>query len=115
MIIKTILIDPNAGKDWGQEKKGATEDEMIGWHHRLNGLWVWASSGRWWWTGKPGVLQSMGSQRVGHNWATEQQQKSHVEVSSHAESWVLAQQQKALTVFPGGWRKDGINLAQALL
>ena len=35
--------------------------------------WVWASSGKWWWTGKPGVLQSMGLQRVGHNWATEQQ------------------------------------------
>ena len=33
--------------------------------------WVWVSSGRWWWTGKPGVLQSMGLQRVGHNWATE--------------------------------------------
>ena len=33
--------------------------------------WVWASSGRWRWTGKPGVLQSTGSQRVGHNWATE--------------------------------------------
>ena len=33
--------------------------------------WVWASSGSWWWTGKPGVLQSMGSQRVGHDWVTE--------------------------------------------
>ena len=33
--------------------------------------WVWASSRSWWWTGKPGVLQSMGSQRVGNNWATE--------------------------------------------
>ena len=29
--------DPDAGKDWGQEKKGMTEDEMVGWHHRLNG------------------------------------------------------------------------------
>ena len=29
--------DPNAGKDWGQEEKGMTEDEMIGWHYRLNG------------------------------------------------------------------------------
>ena len=48
-----------------------TEDEMIGWHHRLDETWVWASSGSWWWTGKPGVLQSMGSQRVQHNWATE--------------------------------------------
>ena len=33
--------------------------------------WVWVWSGSWWWTGKPGVLQSMGSQRVGHDWATE--------------------------------------------
>ena len=33
--------------------------------------WVWASSGSWRWTGKPGMLQSMGSQRVGHDWATE--------------------------------------------
>ena len=33
--------------------------------------WVWGSSRSWWWTGKPGVLQSMGLQRVGHNWATE--------------------------------------------
>ena len=29
--------DPDAGKDWGQEEKGVTEDEMVGWHHRLNG------------------------------------------------------------------------------
>ena len=33
--------------------------------------WIWVSSGSWWWTGRPGVLQSMGLQRVGHNWATE--------------------------------------------
>ena len=33
--------------------------------------WVWASSGSWWRTGKPGVLQSMGLQRVRHDWATE--------------------------------------------
>ena len=33
--------------------------------------WVWASFRSWWWTGKPGVLQSMGLQGVGHNWATE--------------------------------------------
>ena len=33
--------------------------------------WVWASSGRWWWTGRSGMLQSMGLQRVGHNSATE--------------------------------------------
>ena len=38
--------------------------------------WVWANSGRWWRIGKPGVLQSMGSQRVGRCLATEQQQQS---------------------------------------
>ena len=33
--------------------------------------WVWVDSGSWWWTGRPGVLWFMGSQRVGHNWPTE--------------------------------------------
>ena len=33
--------------------------------------WVWINSGSWWWTGRPGMLLSMGSQRVGHNWVTE--------------------------------------------
>ena len=40
---------------------------------RTQWTWVWASSGRWWGTGRLGMLQSMGSQRVGHNWATQQQ------------------------------------------
>ena len=37
--VKNWLIgkDPDAGKDWGQEEKGMTEDEMVGWHHRLDG------------------------------------------------------------------------------
>ena len=70
--VKNWLIgkDPDAKKDWRQEK-GMTEDEMVGWHHQLNGHWVWVNSGSWWWTGKPGMLQSMGLQRVGHDWATE--------------------------------------------
>ena len=53
--------DPDAGKDWRQEEKGTDR----GWW--LDGItdsmdMSWASSGSWWWTGKPGVLQSMGSQ-----------------------------------------------------
>ena len=38
--VKSWLIwkDPDAGKDWGQEEQGTTEDEMVGWHHWLNGL-----------------------------------------------------------------------------
>ena len=59
------------------EMLGGEGDDMVGrrWDGWMASLtpwtWVWASSGSWWWTGKPGVLQSMGSQRVGHDWATE--------------------------------------------
>ena len=60
--------DPDAEENWGQEEKGTTEDEMVGWHHRLKGE-------RERWTEKPGVLQLLGLQRVGHDWATEQQQQ----------------------------------------
>ena len=42
--------------------------------------WVWVNSGRWWWTGRPGVLWFMGSQRVRHDWATE---LNWTEVYSH--------------------------------
>ena len=67
--VKNWLIwkDPDAGTDWSQEM-GMTEDEMASPTQRT---WVWISSGSWWWTGKPSVLQSMGSQRVRHNWGTE--------------------------------------------
>ena len=34
---RLIWTDPDAGKDWGQEEKGMTEDEMVGWHHQING------------------------------------------------------------------------------
>ena len=62
--------DPYAGKDWRWEEKGTTEDED--WVASLT-QWtrVLVNSGSWWWIGKPGVLQSMGSQRVLHDWATE--------------------------------------------
>ena len=67
--------DPDAGKDWRWEKKGTTEDEMVGWHHWHLWTWVWVSSGSWWRTGKPGVLHSMGSQRVRRNWVTWTEEK----------------------------------------
>ena len=116
--VKSWLIrkDPDAGRDWGQENKGTTEDEMAGWHHWLDGhesewtpgvgdgqggleccdSWgrkesdtterlTWSdlcilekamaphSSTVAWkipWMEEPGRLQSMGSRRVGHDWAT---------------------------------------------
>ena len=66
---KSWLIgkDPAARKDWGQERKRATEDEMVGWLHRLNGHEFEQTLGDSEGQGSLAVLQSMGSQRVGHN------------------------------------------------
>ena len=59
---------------WERLKAGGERDDRgwDGWMTSLN-QWtrVWVKSRSWWWTGRPGVLQSMGSQRVGHNWVTE--------------------------------------------
>ena len=58
---------------WERLKAGGEGDDR-GWDGWVVPLtqwtWVWASSGSWWWTGKSGILQSMGSQKVGHDWAT---------------------------------------------
>ena len=58
---------------WERLKAGEGDDRRWdGWMASLTQwTWVWASFGSWWWTGKPGMLQSKGSQRVGHDWATE--------------------------------------------
>ena len=56
--------DLDAGKHGRQEEKGTTEDEMVGIASLTQWTWVWASTRRWWRTGKPGVLQSIGSQIV---------------------------------------------------
>ena len=59
---------------WERLKAGGEGDNR-GWEGWMASLtrwtWVWVSSRSWWWTGRPGVLQSMGSQRVGHDWAIE--------------------------------------------
>ena len=71
--------DPDVGKDWGQEKGG--DRRWDGWKASLTQwTWVWANSRRQWRTGKPGVLQSTGSQRVGRDLATEQQQQQITKV-----------------------------------
>ena len=62
------------GKTEGEKRKGTTEDEMVGWHHWLNRHEFDQTPGDN--EGKPGVLQSIRLQRVGHKWATEQQQKN---------------------------------------
>ena len=58
---------------WERSKAGEGNDrEWGGWMAPPTPwTWVWASSGSWWWTGKTGMLHSIGSQRVRHDWATE--------------------------------------------
>ena len=60
---------------WRERLKEGGEQDNSGWDGWMASptrwTWVWVSSGSWWWTGKPGVQQSMASQRVGYDWATE--------------------------------------------
>ena len=71
----TILWPPDA-KSWliGKDPEAGEGDDR-GWDGWIASptqwMWVWVNSRSWWWTGKPGVLQSMGLQRVRHNWVTE--------------------------------------------
>ena len=81
-IIKSVTVsiispsvchgkDSDAGRDWGAGGEG-DDRGWDGWMASLT-RWTWVSenSGSWWWTGRPGVLRFMGSQRVGHDWATD--------------------------------------------
>ena len=65
--------DTDVGTDWRQKEKRATEDEMVGWHHWFYGHEL-GQTEKWWGIERCGMLQSMRSQRAGHDLATEQQQ-----------------------------------------
>ena len=73
---------------WCWEGLGAGgEGDDRGWNGWMTSptgwTWVWVNSGSWWWTGRPGVLRFMGSQRVGHDWVTElnwAERKFHVTI-----------------------------------
>ena len=75
--------DPDAGKDWRWEEKGMTENGRMA--SLTQWTCVWVSSGSLWWTGKPGMVQSMGSQGIGHDWATEL--NSIVQRTIYPNSW----------------------------
>ena len=72
---KTLMLGKTEGKRRGRQR--------MRWLAPLTQwIWIWANSGRLWRTGKPGVLQSLGSQRVGHDLVTEEQlEKTVVEVT----------------------------------
>ena len=124
--------DPDAGKDWRQEEKGMTEDEMVGWHHRLDGheFEQTLGNGDGW--------GSLG-QRIGHDWATElnwteltikkatkwglksQKQIQHKFINSSLLQWVLSLCPKGLhgshnSLVLEEWSLSrGISAAQQLL
>ena len=67
--------DPDAGRDRGWD----------GWMALLTQwTWVWVNSGSWWWTGRPGVLRFMGSQRVGHDWVTKLNWLKQIAIQKYA-------------------------------
>ena len=83
-------------KVWG-------EGDDRGWDGWMASLtqwtWVWVNSRNWWWTGRPGMLQSMGSQRAGHNWGTELNWMETVKGS----------------VIAGGWGTESSNLGETVM
>ena len=87
-------------KHWCWEGLGAgVEGDDRGWDGWMASptqqSWVWVNSGSWWWTGRPGVLQFMGSQRVGHDWATELNWIEHLNKDDTTQTY--------LWVRPSSW------------
>ena len=62
---KTLMLGKIEGRRRGRRRMRWLDGILSQW------TWVWVNSESWWWTGRPGVLRFMGSQRVGHDWATE--------------------------------------------
>ena len=91
-----ILWPPDA-KNWPwcwERLKAGGEGDNRGWDSWMASLiqwmWVWVNSRSWWWTGRSGMLQSMGSQRVRHNWATELNWHVFYSMASPFNSFLLA-------------------------
>ena len=91
MMRDTYFHFPDARKDQGQEKR-TSEDGMSGWNHWCNEHELW-QTGRWWGTGRPGALQSMGSQRIRHDWATKQQCIIQQSIQQHITQQIIQEQQ----------------------
>ena len=75
-LVQSPLIGkaPNTGKDWRQKEREAAEHEMVGAVSPTQWTWIWSNSSKQQRTEEAGVLQSMRSQRAGHNLVAEQQQ-----------------------------------------
>ena len=78
--------------------------------------WVWASSRSWWWTGKPGVLHSMGLQRVGHDWVTELKmpKRTYCIMVESGTCWTGSRIETAKFVFPTSTCPSSLTIITAL-
>ena len=103
------LEKTDAGKDWGQEEKGTTEDEMAGWHHWLNGdeseLTPGDGEGQ-------GSLECCRSQRVGQDRATEQQQHRNLNMNVYVGN-IPNSQKLQTTQMSFDWWRDKQNDVQS--
>ena len=93
------------GKDWCWERlKAGGEGKDRGWDDWMSSLtqwtWVWVNFKSWWWTGRPGMLQFMGLQRVRHDWMTELNW-TELKFSTPLDKY---QRPQLLKSFPGGIR-----------
>ena len=95
---------------WERLKSGGVGDNR-GWDVWMVSqtwwTWVWAGSRSWWWTGKPGMLQSMGSQRVGHNWVTE---LTWLKLKSFICTRVCLKNQSIILIYNWQWREQSLIL-----
>ena len=89
--------DPDDGKDWGQEEKGTTEDEMVGWHHLLNGLEFEQTPGDSEGQGSLACWSPWGRKELDTTWVTEQQ---HLKLS---EAFKTVDNLLQLTALVGFW------------
>ena len=88
-IYRLIGKDPDARRDGGAGGEG-DDGGWDGWMASLTRwTWVWVDSGSWKWTGKPGMLQFMGSQRVGHDWVTELNWYVYTHTYTHIYTYIM--------------------------
>ena len=113
---KSWLIgkDPDAGRDlWAG---GEWDDRGLdGWMASpTRWTWVWVNSGSWWWTGRPGVLWFMGSQRVGHDWATELNWIKSDKYKSYWASLKHIKHSKYILCYPTSWKDTKSSIEKYL-
>ena len=81
-LVKSLMLGKIEGRRRACQRMRWLDSITMQW------TWTWSNSGRWWETERPGVLQSVGSQRVGHDWATEQQHTQVYESSFCPKCWL---------------------------